>query len=447
MGSDLRSRLRRIRAAEVSGKPGIPSGTAGSARPAAEAPLSAPPELGPGWTRAGYLTMKRTLLLDAPHLPPVFPPSLGILVPDLLRYTPGEAGPKALLFFDLETTGLSSGAGVVAFLAAFGRLASVAGETKLEVAQYLLLDYPGEDDFLEAVLGEFRREEDGCPPLTVTYNGKTFDAQVLKTRCLMQGRPPPVFFHADLLHPARRLWKRILPSCSQGEIETAVLGLDRTGDTPGAMAPDIWFAFLKTGETAALGGICDHNVRDISGLARLFGALVRIAEDPLRAHSLYSYDLESLALHWRKVCRPKRKTGERFLFGGEIPETGKTLLSAAASQGCPLAALTLARDLFSAGEHEAGRGRLRSVAAGDHSPYVRALALRSLAIDAERRLRDLSLALSYAEAALALHTPASGVPISPCALPLSLREDLTRRRDRLVEKRGAGGPGIGGNAG
>jgi uncharacterized protein YprB with RNaseH-like and TPR domain len=432
MGSNLRSRLRRIREAGASGKPGGSSGTAGSAGAGPETPPGQDPLVpGDDWIQAGYLSAKRTLFLDAPPFPPVFPPSLGILVPDLLRYTPGGAGPGTLLFFDLETTGLSSGAGVAAFLAAFGRLVSAAGETKLEVTQYLLLDYPGEDAFLEAVLGEFRREGAGGPPLAVTYNGKTFDAQVLKTRCLVNGRLPPVFFHADLLHPARRLWKRILPSCSQGEIETAVLGLDRTGDTPGAMAPDIWFAFLKTGETAALRGVCDHNVRDISGLARLFSALARIAEDPLGACSVYPYDLESLALHWRRACRPKRGHGEGPLFGGGLPETGKALLSRAASQGRPLAALTLARDLFRAGEHETGRGHLRRIAAGEHPPYVRALAFRTLAVDAERRLRDPALALSYTEAALTLYTPASGIP----ALPLSLREDLALRRDRLVKKR------------
>jgi hypothetical protein len=45
-------------------------------------------------------------------------------------------------------------------------------------------------------------------------------------------------------------------------------------------------------------------------------------------------------------------------------------------------------------------------------------------------LKDPSLALSYAEAALTSERPASGA----VALPLKLREDLARRRDRLAEK-------------
>ena len=204
------------------------------------------------------------------------------------------------------------------------------------------------------------------------------------------------------------------------------------------MAPDIWFAFLKTGETADLRGICDHNVKDIFGLTRLFSALVHIAENPLRASSAYAYDVERLALQWRKFCRPNRRQGKgplekRSLAEEAIPETGKSLLSVAASQGHPQAALALAYDLFRAGEHEAGRRCLRSILEGPHSPYIKALVRRALAIDAERRLRDPALALSYTEAAL--DAPSSGVGAS--TLPPRLREDLTRRKDRLrrrVEK-------------
>jgi hypothetical protein len=259
--------------------------------------------------------------------------------------------------------------------------------------------------------------------LTVTYNGKTFDAQILKVRCLMNGMAPPVLSHADLLHPARRLWKRVLPSCSQGAIETAVLGLDRTGDIPGAMAPDIWFDFLKTGETGPLGGICDHNVRDISGLARLFHAMVTISGDPLGTHAAYRWDLESLALHWRKLCRAYAPLEDA------IHETGAALLAEAVERGHPRAAFVLARDLFRCGDFEAGRACLEKTACGRHAAEagsrIRAEAYRALAIDADRRLGDRERALLYTDAALALDAPAG-------ALPARLREDLERRRDRLT---------------
>jgi hypothetical protein len=111
-----------------------------------------------------------------------------------------------LLFFDLETTGLG-GAGTVAFLAAFGRLivpegapmeGRAGGPWQLRVDQYLLLDFPGEDAFLEALLPEFgspgfpgEREAENPRPVVVSYNGKAFDTPLLRTRCLMKGIRAP----------------------------------------------------------------------------------------------------------------------------------------------------------------------------------------------------------------------------------------------------------------
>ncbi|MDR0451629.1 MAG: ribonuclease H-like domain-containing protein, partial [Treponema sp.] len=328
MKGNLRNRLVLIRELE-NRKHAAGTGVPGEAAPdagenaalsghagKAPAPADAAPPL-PGWESVGSFAARRTVSLDFPcPLPVVFPRSLGILAPDFSGHS---AGPEALRFFDLETTGLSSGAGTVAFLAAFGRFVPAAagpdGQARyaLRVSQYLLLDYPGEGDFLGAALREF-----GCgaaetpgedtpafqqPPFVVTYNGKSFDAQILKTRCLMNTIAPPDYRHADLLHPARRLWKRVLPSCSQASVETAVLGLDRSGDIPGSEAPDIWFDFLKTGKIGALYGICDHNIRDIYGLARLMAALAEIAASPLEALGKYRCDAERLALRWWKACR------------------------------------------------------------------------------------------------------------------------------------------------
>ncbi|MDR2245189.1 MAG: ribonuclease H-like domain-containing protein, partial [Treponema sp.] len=236
---EMEGRKNAAKSAAVSGEAAVTDTrekAASPPQPEKEAPLSGVPSPSlpsasmpsasmPGWENAGFLTARRTVILDFPHtLPPVFPRGLGITAPDFFGYfsaAGGKAGPESLRFFDLETTGLSSGAGTVAFLAAFGRFVPAAaggmdGRYALRVNQYLLLDYPGENDFLEAALKEFARdwtetEETARPPLIVTYNGKTFDAQILKTRCLMNAIVPPDYCHADLLHPARRLWKRVLP--------------------------------------------------------------------------------------------------------------------------------------------------------------------------------------------------------------------------------------------
>jgi uncharacterized protein YprB with RNaseH-like and TPR domain len=364
--------------------------------------------------------------------PPAFCAALAFLVRDLEYYPSGEELlPGDLLFFDLETTGLSQGAGTLAFLAALGRF---QGDSLL-VEQYLLLDYPGETDFLERIITRFAPRGVEKPPLLVTYNGKAFDSQILKTRCLMNGMVPPAYFHADLLHPARKLWKRRLPNWSQAVIETLVLGLDRQGDMPGSMAPEAWFSFLRTGDAGPLLGICDHNLRDIVGLASLFMAFQKICAGPFESRRIFRFDFEALALLWRRALR---REGPGFPRSpGEDPAAlGRELLEAAAGE-YPRAALARAFDFMAGGKHEKGRKALGEIASGafdSASSRVRAAASRGLAVDAEWRLRDLSLALDYTETALALGD-----------LPPAFREELLRRRERIKRKQEASGSGPGGD--
>jgi uncharacterized protein YprB with RNaseH-like and TPR domain len=336
----------------------------------------------------GPLAAKRSLLLPAPARPIPWPRPQGILAPDFLRCPAPRIGD--LLFFDLETTGLSTGAGTVALLAAFGRLTTLGVPHTLRVTQYLLLDYPGESDFLEALLGDFAAGGepplDVAQPLVVSYNGKSFDSPLLATRCLMNGIKPPALVQADLLHPCRRLWKRVLPSCSQGMIETSILGRDRTGDTPGSMAPDIWFGFLKTGERDALLRVCDHNVRDIAGLAGILGALCAIAAEPRDGGERFRCDPEALALNWRRAIR---RHGEDA-FGEGTAQTGDTLLREAAERGLRRAAYAYYRER---------------------------------AIEAEWKRRDPAAALRSVNAFLALP-----------AIPGRMEDAMLRRRERLLGK-------------
>jgi tetratricopeptide (TPR) repeat protein len=145
---------------------------------------------------------------------------------------------------------------------------------------------------------------------------------------------------------------------------------------------------------------------------------------------MYRYDLENLALYWRQACR---KQDEYPLYDEEIQRTGNALLTEAAGRGHPRAAFVLGRDLFRCGDYEKGRIYLEKAVRGNPALFysrTRAAAYRALAIDAERRLKDRPLALGYSEAALALDTPHAG----SSALSPKLREDLTRRRDRLAGK-------------
>jgi uncharacterized protein YprB with RNaseH-like and TPR domain len=450
----LRDRLRRIQLIKQDGAGGPDSGGKSPNGRAGASPGSGQLPLFEGWVPAGYLTLRREIgSRDSLELPEAMPEAAGIVMPGLSP----NANYGELLFFDLETTGLSGGAGTLAFLAAFGRLEKTgrAGQKtarhKLRITQYLLLDYPGESDFVAALLGEFSRGAGPGGVTMVSYNGRCFDSQILKTRCLMNGVAPPEYRHADLLYPARRLWKRLLPNCSQGTIETGVLGIDRTGDIPGAMAPDIWFSFLRNGDAEPLLGICDHNRRDIEGLATIFSVMARIADDPLAAVEKVSVDLEMLSLRWyfaarngewgksneqRAMSKEQRAMssekwgvgngewgrGQREKRGRQI-ETGKRLIAIAAERGCHRAALQHALILLETGRHAEGREWLFATASSACPPPLQVAALRALAIDSEHRLGDAAEALAFTEQALEL-----------LAQDSSHREGFERRRQRLKLK-------------
>ena len=489
MQRNLRARLARIRKTVDHDKESTPcnSSAADNHTVTHIAPPAAPPAvLSPQkrntfseWEEAGFKVLRRTVTLPF-ALPAVLPETLPWLVADLAREqeSAGEP-PERFLFFDLETTGLSGGAGTVAFLAAFGRFTRDTPDdgtgkiaqrvkqktthTSLSVTQFLLLDYPGEPDFLEQVLSFIAEgapetagdSGSGTPYFLTTYNGKAFDTQILKTRCLMNGLALPPFFQVDLLHPARRLWKRMLPNCSQATVETMVLGLDRTGDTPGAMAPDIWFNFLRSGgefavpETAvsrrerespqgqlsesgrALLGICDHNVKDIFGLATMFRSFAEIAASPLEGTARFHCDEENLALVWRKnSVVPRNNTA-----AGSGNEQAAALLLQSAAKNYPRSCLRLAFDQIRRGRYDEGRAALKVLADSGAvwkvpcGTTVRALSLRSLAVDAERRLGQRSLALSYIEKALEINNEAGAA--GAAKLPRGLRDDLEKRLNRL----------------
>jgi uncharacterized protein YprB with RNaseH-like and TPR domain len=423
LGGNLRDRLKRIQLMHETGE--AHRDASGTDSKVDERKYNVVPwDIGTfnalGWVLVGHLTLRREISYgDNMVLPETMPDAVGIVMPGICAETKYED----LLFFDLETTGLSGGAGTIAFLAAFGKLVSVGNSStyRISITQYLLLDYPGEYDFVEALLTEFK------PDITViSYNGKSFDSQILKTRCLMNGITPPEYCHADLLHPSRRLWKNLLPDCSQGTIETAIFGIDRTGDTPGAMAPDIWFSFLKTGKIAPLMGICEHNLRDIGGLARIFRAMADIAANPFVAFDAIRFDMEALAIRWHNYTR--RHNFFTQSFGQEqeseteqrLRETGIKLLQIAAGMECPRAEFLYALFLLRSGNYPEGRDLLLKAASNTLSTTVQAVALRTLSIDSERRLKNKAEALALAERSLELLLPDS-----------SLRDDFNRRIRRL----------------
>ena len=130
----------------------------------------------------------------------------------------------------------------------------------------------------------------------VSYNGKRFDIPLLNTRFIVNQTKFEFknLLHLDLLYPVRRVWKRRLGSCSLSNIESCVLNLYRKSDVPGEMVPQIYFDFIRLGETQMLKKVFDHNVYDIVSMVSLLKALCICFENPEIEKILDPIDLYSL---------------------------------------------------------------------------------------------------------------------------------------------------------
>jgi hypothetical protein len=213
----------------------------------------------PGWKRIAPGVFHRIVREDAGSLLSLAGSRESYLFP------PPEA---RIVFFDCETTGLSGGAGNLIFLFGLGYLE----EGSLVVEQLFLEDFPDEPYFLEEIAGRLSRDY-----VYVSYNGRTFDANILRTRFLLNGIPFPIRRQVDLLYPVRRLWRRRLESCSLGNVERGVLGIIRQDDVSGAEVPERYFTFLRSGDPAPLSPVFSHHAYDISSLVRLADAIDLLA--------------------------------------------------------------------------------------------------------------------------------------------------------------------------
>jgi uncharacterized protein YprB with RNaseH-like and TPR domain len=188
--------------------------------------------------------------------------------------SPADVPGDRTLFVDLETTGLSGGAGMVAFLVGCGWFDVGA----FQVRQFLLTSYASERALLAAVADCF-----AGTTLLVTYNGKTFDVPVMETRWLFHRIPPPLdaVRHFDMLHPARRLWRHRTPSdgCRLGTLERVLCGVTRVGDVPGMEIPTRYFRFLRSGDARPLEPVLEHNRLDLISLAAVTAHAVELAHE------------------------------------------------------------------------------------------------------------------------------------------------------------------------
>jgi hypothetical protein len=202
-------------------------------------------------------------------------------------------GPRTI-FIDLETTGLSGGAGTVAFLVGCGYFDLGA----FQVRQFLLTSFTSERALLAAV-AEFFSGAD----LIVTYNGKTFDVPMMETRWLFHRLEMPLdgVPHFDMLHPARRLWKMRAAAAGDAEdigcrlttLERTLFNVTRVGDVPGLEIPGRFFTFLRSGDPRPLEPVLEHNRLDLVSLAAVMARAVRLARE---GHTACRDAAEALAL-------------------------------------------------------------------------------------------------------------------------------------------------------
>jgi uncharacterized protein YprB with RNaseH-like and TPR domain len=167
-----------------------------------------------------------------------------------------------VLFLDTETTGLAGGTGTYVFLIGLAYIA----DGELILRQHLLKDLGAESEFVEHLKSQLEPFR-AC----ASYNGKTFDLPLLRTRFVMALRSELTVdeSHLDLLHPARRLWKDRFGSTTLRQLEESVLDDARAPDIAGQFIPDAYFHYLRKREEAIIRPVLEHNARDVISLVRI----------------------------------------------------------------------------------------------------------------------------------------------------------------------------------
>ncbi len=171
------------------------------------------------------------------------------------------AMPERVMLLDLETCGLC---GAALFLA--GVLRHLNGVPTVELL--LARNYAEEQAVLESLWQTLDGQE-----VLVTFNGKAFDWPMVLDRStryrLAAARSPRRLLHLDMLHHARRRWRRQLPDCRLQTLEELVCRRSRSGDIPGHRIPAAYADFVRTGFERDMDAILYHNAMDLVTLLDL----------------------------------------------------------------------------------------------------------------------------------------------------------------------------------
>ncbi len=174
---------------------------------------------------------------------------------------------QRMLLVDTETTGLHGGAGTLPWVIGLAWF-----DCELLVVRQLFLGRPGAEGPLLRMLAEKIEASSAL----VTFNGKCFDWPLLRTRFVLNRIAPPALKpHLDLLHCARRVFKRRLGGTRLQDLEVAVLGFRREGDIAGADIPAVYFDWLRSGVSQQVERVLEHNAHDLVSMAAILAELCR----------------------------------------------------------------------------------------------------------------------------------------------------------------------------
>ena len=319
------------------------------------------------------------------------------------------------VFFDLETTGLSGGAGTYAFLVG---CASFTDEGRFVTRQFLLTMPGDERMMLQTISSEL--EAAGA---LVSFNGKSFDVPVLETRYLFHRLEwtGAKITHLDALHPARQFWgeprrsvsadsdvrgpwslgpgRATVPAapprsiCSLTALEEQVLGAVRGDDVAGFEVPARYFQFLRTGNARPLAAVLEHNRLDLLSLAGLTAQLLElVAIGPSGTRD--AKEAFALGRVYRRAGLDRRAQ-EAFARALDLADSGGASAPRGAVRIGALYALALGDRR--ARRHADAAVRWRALLEMPDCPsHLVREAAEALAIHHEHRVHDLPVARSFA---------------------------------------------------
>lgn len=187
----------------------------------------------------------------------------------------GEFDPGHALYVDVETTGLSTTPGTLAFLIGYGWV-----EGDEFVLEQLLLRNSGEEEALALVrLSEYVASAKAL----VTFNGRAFDVPLLQVRARLHHIALPFsgLPHLDLYPQSRRLFRPRMWSSRLVALEEGILGWHRAHAIPSHFIPSLYAEYLRSGDARPLAEVVAHNQQDILAMPRLLQVLTNRIAKPL----------------------------------------------------------------------------------------------------------------------------------------------------------------------